>query len=81
LKIEPSEARKISLLIPNGLESREIEKCFEEVDGLLRVKDFEGATEAVDQLILRPIMDSKYEAQRRHLTQALLRMRKARRSR
>ena len=60
LKHEPSEAKKILLLIPPNIHWNTIGKIYREVDELCRLNQFKDAQNVVDEFLLRPILKKKF---------------------
>lgn len=58
LKVEPSEFRRVSLILPQGLHHRRVDKVFRVVDGYLRKGDPNAARKVADLLILGAILDA-----------------------
>ncbi len=52
LKIEPSEAKRIAILLPKGKALEDLDKAFAEIDVFLRVGNREGARNAADAFLL-----------------------------
>jgi hypothetical protein len=66
LKIEPSEAKRISLVLPDHLKKGEITAAFDQFDACLRTQGPSAANEMADQLILGASSDER-DALRREL--------------
>lgn len=58
LKVEPSEFRRVNLILPQGLHHRRVDKVFRVIDGYLRKSDPAAARKAADLLILGAIIDA-----------------------
>ena len=53
LKLEPSEAKKVLIALPNNTAAAELDKAYKHVDERLRENDLEAALDVGDKLILR----------------------------
>lgn len=60
LKHEPSEAKKIAIMLPHDLSDSTIDSSFRQIDELLRIGDIDVARRKADLLILKPITKEKY---------------------
>jgi len=69
LKIEPSEAKRIALVLPDRLTKGEITAAFDQFDACLRMQGPSAASELADQLILGATSDER-DALRRELALA-----------
>jgi hypothetical protein len=78
LKLEPSEVRRISVLLPLNVDSRELESTFTKVEGELRAGNRSGARHAADAFLVcrGSLMDSEVTL----LEEGLNEIRKSRRS-
>jgi adenine-specific DNA-methyltransferase len=73
LKLEPSEGRRLHLLLPAKLDRIEIDRCFEAVDNQLRKGNPTAATALVDDWLYQSISGLGTMIPRQHLT-ALLKL-------
>jgi adenine-specific DNA-methyltransferase len=78
LKIEPRGARKIKLVVPNGLSTGEVSRAFKRVDSALRAGQDQDATDIADDILLRPILGAHFPSIRASLLDDLARMRRIR---
>ena len=76
LKNEPGEAKEICIIMPSDVSSNQINKCFAEIDALLRIKSFDKARHKADELVLK-----RYGHQTIDKLAATLELLRARRSR
>ncbi len=61
LKLEPGEAKRLSLVLPDTLSTSDIQKAFNEVNLLLETEEYDKAYKRVDSLILKPVFGSEFE--------------------
>lgn len=71
LKHEPSEAARISLIVPKKLPDEEVIQTFEEVDTLLRKNERKSAQDLADELTLSDYDNKRKRRYLRILTEAL----------
>ena len=53
LKLEPGEARKVCVALPDNIDSGSLDKAYQRIDEALRRKDLEAALDVGDTLILQ----------------------------
>lgn len=58
LKVEPSESRRIKLILPQDMHPRKVDETFGIIDGHLRTGDPKAARKAADMFILSKIFDA-----------------------
>jgi adenine-specific DNA-methyltransferase len=61
LKIEPSEARRLKLVLPEALDVARVEASFIEVNSLMKAGRYDIARQLADQLVLKPILGDRFE--------------------
>ncbi len=61
LKLEPGEARKVLMALPDNLEAERLDRAYREIDSALRRQDLEAALDIGDAFILRQGLDYSLE--------------------
>jgi adenine-specific DNA-methyltransferase len=62
LKIEPSDARRISLIIPDRVSIPSVNRLFEQADSALKLGHYDQACDIADGLILQPLLGDYFLA-------------------
>lgn len=59
LKLEPSESRKVKVLMPTNIESKQILRTYKQIDKALRMGSLERAQAIADNFILSKVVEEK----------------------
>lgn len=59
LKLEPSEAKKVLIVLPKKITASELDEAYKDIDKQLRENDWEAALDIGDKLILRKALKLK----------------------
>ena len=62
LKLEPSEASRLSIALPDNYDNKEIEKAFIHMNVLLRNNKSDDARSYANDFILKPLLKQKYDS-------------------
>jgi adenine-specific DNA methylase len=80
LKLEPSEARKLILVVPPALANDTITTTFKRINSLLREGKTNAARVVADRFLFKPILGQQFSRVMKTITQALTALRANRRN-